>query len=443
MAFEFNLPDIGEGVTEGEIVQWLVSQGDTVEEDQPIVEVMTDKATVEIASPKNGKIAELCASEGDSVEVGKPLAKIDTGEASTDDASNDEKDSSKETSQQSAQAPKQEQAVASSGSSSASQSTQQATSSTTQEYIPTGENILAAPITRKTARELGVNINEVPGSGPHGRITLEDVKQAASGKVQMPAKDKESSEESAQILSIPQRKITDGSEEKRIPVKGIRKVIVENMRKSLDHAAHFSHMDELDATNLVAARERLKGKAKEYGVKLNYLPFIVKGLVESLKLYPRLNASFDEDANEIVEKYYYNIGVAVATKDDDLVVPVIKNADQKGLLQIAAEIKELANKAQNNKLSPDDFKDGTFTITSLGTYAGTYATPIINYPEMGILGFYRIEKRPVVVDNEIVIRDMANISFSIDHRIVDGYLGARFTKAFIEFMENPEMLLMF
>ncbi|MCB0272717.1 MAG: 2-oxo acid dehydrogenase subunit E2 [Bdellovibrionales bacterium] len=432
MAFEFNLPDIGEGVTEGEIVSWLVAKGDTVKEDQPIVEVMTDKATVEIASPKNGVIGDILVPEGQTIQVGKPLVTIQESGASSQ-TTKTEKDTPKTS------APSRENAPSSS-----TNVTQMVQSTPAQPQV-TAEHVLAAPITRKTAREMGVDINGVQGSGPLGRVTLEDVKAAASGKVatspttstQTPV------QKPAQVLSIPQRQITEQKSENRIPVKGIRKKIVENMRKSLDHAAHFSHMDELDATNLVEARNRLKDVAEKYGVKLNYLPFIVKALVESLKQYPRLNATFDESANEIIEKGYYNIGVAVATKDDDLVVPVIHNADQKGLLQIATEIKELSNKAQTNKLTPQDFADGTFTVTSLGTYAGTYATPIINYPELGILGFYRIEERPVVRNGEIVIRHMANISFSLDHRIVDGYLGARFTKTFIDFLEKPEMLLLF
>jgi len=440
MAFEFNLPDIGEGVTEGEVVSWLIAKGDTVTEDQPIVEVMTDKATVEIASPKNGTIAEIMAAEGETVLVGKPLVLIEqdaleSKTETTQSANNAQKDAT----QTSEQAPEKAKAPDQHSPSSAQQSS--ATMPATQAHI------LASPLTRKTAREMGLDINTIDGSGPSGRVTMEDVQQAGMGAPSQsspqPLENISSSPAKASVLDLPQKHIQGGRQTNRFKVKGIRKKIVENMRKSLDHAAHFSHMDEIDATLLVEARNRLKGKAADYGIKLNYLPFIIKALVETLKMYPRLNATFDEDNQEVIEKYYYNIGVAVATGNDDLVVPVIHDADQKGLLQLASEIKTLADKAQNNKLSPGDFADGTFTVTSLGAYAGTYATPIINYPEMGILGFYKIEKRPVVIDDEIKIRQMANISFSLDHRIVDGYLGARFTKTFIGFLEQPEMLLMF
>lgn len=433
MAFEFNLPDIGEGITEGEIVSWLVANGDHVSEDQPIVEVMTDKATVEIASPKNGTIEKLMAEEGDSVEVGKPLALIQTSAGHTPEVSKSDAN---------AQRPKER------ASTNAADISAQVTSSN-QSMPVTGAHILASPLTRKTAREMGIDINTITGSGPSGRVTLEDLQKPKSQTFQStpsaPSAVIQAPEPDAPVLELPpmNASVQGSRETKRFKVKGIRKKIVENMRKSLDHAAHFSHMDEFDATLLVEARNRMKTKAAAYGVKLNYLPFIIKALVAALKQHPRLNATFDEAAQEIVEKHYYNIGVAVATGNDDLVVPVIKDADQKGLMQLAQEIKALADKAQTNKLSPGDFNDGTFTVTSLGTYAGTYATPIINYPEMGILGFYKIQKRPVVISDEIVIRQMANISFSIDHRIVDGYLGAKFTKTFIEFLEQPEMLLMF
>ncbi|MCB0326353.1 MAG: 2-oxo acid dehydrogenase subunit E2, partial [Bdellovibrionales bacterium] len=236
--------------------------------------------------------------------------------------------------------------------------------------------------------------------------------------------------------------IPSGEKETRIPLKGIRKVIAQNMRKSVDHAAHFSHMDEVDAQNLVAARSKLKDIAKEKGIQLSYLPFLVKALCCALKDYPMLNASLDEEAQEIVVKNYYNIGIAVATKDEDLVVPVIANADQKGLLEIAQEIRELADKAQSNKLTPQDLSGGTFTITSLGVLAGTYATPIINYPQVGILGFYAIQDRPVVRNSQVVIRKMANLSVSIDHRVVDGALAAKFTKALIQYLETPESMLL-
>lgn len=414
MAFEFKLPDIGEGVSEGEIVQWLVAPGEKVEEDQAIVELMTDKATVEIASPKQGTIEKLFGDAGQSIAVGSPLASIAVSQESSSDQAhekNEETFTKKEA--------KQDQKEASQ------------TQDTSSSLNGTGDPslVLASPATRKLAREKGIDLYEVKGTGDHGRVTLEDVKSfTGTSPSAKPALTK---------TSIP-----SGEKETRIPLKGIRKVIAQNMRKSVDHAAHFSHMDEVDAQNLVAARSKLKDIAKEKGIQLSYLPFLVKALCCALKDYPMLNASLDEEAQEIVVKNYYNIGIAVATKDEDLVVPVIANADQKGLLEIAQEIRELADKAQSNKLTPQDLSGGTFTITSLGVLAGTYATPIINYPQVGILGFYAIQDRPVVRNSQVVIRKMANLSVSIDHRVVDGALAAKFTKALIQYLETPESMLL-
>lgn len=429
MAFEFKLPDIGEGVTEGEIVKWLVKAGDSVKEDQAIVEVMTDKATVEIASPKSGTIEKLLAKDGDMIQVGKGLVMINESGAS-------------------ASAPKTEtskpaaQAATSKPTTSASQ-TMQASSTN-------AGSVLASPATRKFARESGVDLGSVQGSGDLGRVTREDVERAmgaprSQGATSAGAPTVAHAQPSApvQTLSIPRTSISSTKQEERIPVRGIRKKIVENMRISVDHAAHFTHMDELDATKLVELRNELKDEAAKYGVKLNYLPFLVKAVCMALKKYPRLNGTYDETANEIVIKHYYNMGVAVATKDNDLIVPVIQNADQKSILEIAAEIKSLADKAQTNKLSPNDLTGGTFTITSLGPVAGTYATPIINYPELGILGFFAIKEKPVVRNGQIVIRHMSSLAISLDHRIVDGYMGAQFTKALIEYLENPGSMLLY
>ena len=449
MAFEFKLPDIGEGVTEGEIVKWLVKAGDTVNEDQPIVEVMTDKATVEIASPKSGTIEKLLANDGDMIQVGKGLVMINEGgsaskapakEAATETKTpqGDQRPQAKEEAK-SIPTPQGSVKQAPTSSSAQSASAGQAMSAST---------ILASPATRKFARESGVDLGSVQGSGDLGRVTREDVERAmgssqSQGATSAGAPSAAPAKSTAPALSIPRSSVSGTKQEERIPVRGIRKKIVENMRISVDHAAHFTHMDELDATNLVNLRNSLKDEAEKYGVKLNYLPFLVKAVCMALKKYPRLNGTFDEEKNEIVIKHYYNMGIAVATKDGDLVVPVIQNADQKNLLEIAAEIKELAAKAQTNKLAPNDFSNGTFTITSLGPVAGTYATPIINYPELGILGFFAIKERPVVKDGQIVIRHMGSLAVSLDHRIVDGYMGAQFTKQLIEYLENPSAMLLF
>lgn len=478
MAFEFKLPDIGEGVTEGEVVKWLVKAGDQVKEDQPIVEIMTDKATVEIASPKAGTIDKILANDGQMVQVGKGLVMINEGGASEQaKPAADQKQKEPQANSQQPQTkavdsgktgePDAETLQAAGGKvepspasqkqdsspkTQSSQQPQQVQASAPKAPASGGASVLASPATRKYAREQGVDLASVQGSGDAGRVTREDIEKSMGAPSQ---KEKESATMQAATsagapkaapapsLNIPKSSVSGSKEEERIPVRGIRKKIIEHMRHSIDHAAHFTHMDEFDATNLVDMRNSLKDEAAKYGVKLNYLPFIVKATTLALKKHPRLNVSLDEEKNEIVVKHYYNIGVAVATKDNDLIVPVIQNADQKSLLEIAAEIKSHAEKAQTNKLSPADLQGGTFTITSLGPLAGTYATPIINYPEAGILGFFAIKEKPVVLDGEITVRHMANIAVSLDHRIVDGYLGAQFAKTLIEYLENPATMMLF
>ena len=502
MAFEFKLPDIGEGVTEGEVVKWLVKQGDQVKEDQPIVEIMTDKATVEIASPKSGTIESLLVKDGDVVQVGKGLVSIqEAGEAASAEAPKEKSEQPK----QNASAPAQKQGEtaetkkeqpatqakqtqdsgktgeadaqttqaaqkAGTAAPAAEQNAQQSdgsekkqppASSTTKTQSPSQpqqqtaqqpaeptQTVLASPATRKMAREHGVSLSSLAGTGDLGRVTKDDVQKAMGspqGSATMESATSAGAPSAAlsQPLNIPRASVSNAKNEERIPVRGIRKKIVEHMRHSIDHAAHFTHMDEFDATNLVDLRNNLKENAAKYGVKLNYLPFIVKATCLALRNFPRLNGSFDEEKNEIVIKHYINMGVAVATKENDLIVPVIQNADQKSILEIAAEIKSIADKAQTSKLAPADLQGGTFTITSLGPVAGTYATPIINWPELGILGFFAIKEKPVVFEGEITIRHMANLALSLDHRIVDGYLGAQFCKKLIEYLENPASMLLY
>lgn len=405
MSFEFKLPEIGEGVSQGEIVKWLVKEGDTVKEDQAIVEIMTDKATVEIASPKSGTIGQIMAKEGDSVKVGGGLVSIKEGNASP--SSTPEKPAPAVTAAASVASP-----------------AQQTSMQTPRTSTVSNSRVLASPATRKLARERGVDLSAVSGSGPLGRVLREDIQQG----IQKPTQ------------PIAQRSITPAGGEERIPIRGIRKKIVENMARSKQKAAHFTHVDEVDMTELVSLRESLKLEAEKYGVKLTYLPFIIKAISLALKKHPRLNSTYDEPKEELVIKHYYNIGIAVATKDDDLIVPVIKNADQKTILEISAEITSLAEKARTNKLAPGDLQGGTFTLTSLGNFGGLMATPIINYPEVGIVGFHQIKDTPVVRNGRIVIRKIAHASISLDHRIVDGLLGATFLRTFINYLEKPSTM---
>jgi len=409
--FEFKLPDVGEGVHEGEIVKWLVKEGDRVEEFQPMVEVLTDKATVEIPAPKSGVILKLMAKEGEVVKVGSVLVLIgEPGEAAEPPS----------------QTPEAKEKV----------KTFEGAVGT----APTrpSQRVLATPATRKLARELGVDINLVPGSGPAGRITDQDVRAFAeslkAGAVTRPR-------EKPVTAAGPRPQISPDQREERLPLRGIRKRTAERMHQSKTTAAHFTYVDEVDMTELVKLREEAKALSERKGIKLTYLPFIIKALVNALKQYPYLNASIDDARGEIVIKHYYNIGIATAT-DEGLIVPVVKDADKKSILELAAEIERLANKAREGKIALEELQGGTFTITSLGALGGLFATPIINYPESAILGVHEIKKKPVVRDNQIVIRDIMLLSLSFDHRLIDGHVGAMFTKELIKYLEDPKLLLM-
>ncbi len=420
MPFEFKLPDIGEGVHEGEIVKWLVKEGDFVREDQPMVEVMTDKATVEIPAPRAGKILKLNAKEGEIVKVGSVLVIIEElGEAKAE--------------------PKREPVAA------PQPKPEPATASATAVAAPPpppspaaapAQRVLATPATRKLARELGVDISQVQGTGPAGRVTDEDVRRFAAMRTAPPTP----TPPPTAPAFAPRPVVTDRREE-RVPLRGIRKRIAEHMHQSKTTAAHFTYVDEVDMTELIQLREQMKPLAEQKGVKLTYLPFIVKASVAALKEMPLLNASLDETTGEIVIKKYYNIGIATAT-DEGLIVPVIKDADRKSLLEIATEIERLAKAAREGKIALQDLQGGTFTITSLGALGGLFATPIINYPEVAILGIHEIKRRPVVRDDTIVIRDMMYLSLSFDHRLIDGDVGARFCKKIIGYLENPKLLFL-
>lgn len=453
MALEFKLPDVGEGVHEGEIVQWLVEEGDEIEEDQSIVEVMTDKATVEIPAPRSGVLLKRYAEEGDIVEVGSVILVIgDEGEEVPSEGA-----PAAEAAEPAEAAEASDGQDSTSGAAAAAETAAPAASGDGQQPAPPQGRVLATPATRKLARELGVDIAQVQGSGPAGRVTDDDVRAFAEGGAPAAAPSEEAREPEAApaqpsqpaetrepvstMPSAPERPQVRGEQqEDRVPLRGMRRRISDHMREAKDTAAHFTYVDELDVTELVSVRESLKETAKEQGVKLTYLPFIVKACVAALKKHPYVNASLDHENEEIVFKHYYNIGVATATQQG-LMVPVVKNADMMSMLEIAAEIERLAGLAREAKVSPEDLQGGTFTITSLGAQGGMLSTPVVNTPESAILGVHEIKKKPAVVDDEIVVRQQMMLALSFDHRLVDGHVGAAFAKDVKAFLENPKWLM--
>ncbi|HEY4187127.1 MAG TPA: dihydrolipoamide acetyltransferase family protein [Polyangia bacterium] len=401
MTYEFKLPDIGEGVVEGEVVRWLVKEGDRVREDQPLVEVMTDKATVEIPAPRAGVVGKRLFSEGQICPVGKVLLTIETDVAST-----------------AAPAP------AASVVAKAAAPLVPASSPTASDP-GRGTMVLATPATRKLARELRVDIRLVVGTGRAGRITSDDVRGHGPSAGGIPLAASGSVGDAGDV---------------RIPFRGVRKKIAERLVHSKHTAAHFTYVEEIDCTELVQLRAKANERLAARGVKLSYLPFIIKATVGALAKYPQLNATLDEKAGEIVQRRAHHIGLATAT-DNGLIVPVIRDCTTKSLLQLAQEIDRLAEVTRSNKATREELSGSTFTITSLGTLGGLLATPIINFPEVAILGVHKIAKRAVVIGDKIVARDMMNLSISVDHRVVDGYDAARLVADIKASLESPGLLM--
>ncbi|SEW28334.1 dihydrolipoamide acetyltransferase family protein [Natrinema salifodinae] len=562
MVREFELPDVGEGVAEGELVSWLVEEGDPVEEDQPVAEVETDKALVEVPAPVDGTVRELHAEEGDVVPVGTVIISFDVeGEESEEPTeSEQERASEPEGIDEPGESPSE---AAESGETAGSP---EATGAETDDVAPPDDRLFAPPRVRRLAREQDLDLSSIRGSGPGGRITAADVLAAtgvgagsesgdgtdqarsqatggdaeagtaesesdaasvgaepavesagsastsASGSQQTgtgtetetpaqvesadrdrtlaaPATRQLAEEEGVDIDAVPaveeregeafvtpeavreyaeaQRqaqeadreaieagepvgtKGTDfapGERERREPFQGVRKRIAEAMVESKYSAPHVTHHDEVDVTELVDAREELKARAEEQGIRLTYMPFVMKAVVAALQEHPEMNAVIDEENDEIVYRDYYNIGVATAT-DVGLMVPVVENAEQKGLLQLASEMNEVVQKARDRTISPGELQGSTFTVTNIGGIGGEYATPIINYPEAGILALGEIKRKPRVVTDDdgtesIEPRSVLTLSVSFDHRLIDGAVGARFTNTVMEYLENPSLLLL-
>jgi len=440
--FEFRLPDIGEGVTEGEIVGWHVKEGDKVAEDQLMVEVMTDKATVTIGAPRGGRIEKLHADVGHIVKVGDILVVIQTGNGTRASvpsmpaatAVGDIKDALPGTGYFG-----EKRATASAAGTGAAASAHVAVSAApapaAAPLAPAHYDAkpLATPATRQLARNLQVDLRTVPGSGPGGRVTREDVvARSSAGTVRAPV---------PANTNATKPKPAGPQPGTRVPLVGLRRRIAENMAVSKNTAAHFTFVEECEADRLVALRDELKPVAEERGVELTFMPFLIKAVVAALKNHPIINSSLDVEKNEIVLHGHYNVGIAAAT-EQGLVVPVVHDADKLSLFELAAEVQRLGQKARSNSLSREDLSGSTFTITSLGKQAGLFAIPIINFPNVGILGIHRIKERPIVKNGQIAIGRIMLLSLSLDHRLVDGHVGAAFAYDVIAGLEAPSRLLL-
>lgn len=454
MAFEFKMPDIGEGVTEGEIVEWLVAEGDAVQEDDPMVEVMTDKATVTIGAPRTGTMGPLRFAAGATANVGEVIvtieesgdgaaklpapaqeAKKDQGPAAT--AVGDIREGLPGSNFFASPAPKRPNgAVARSATPVPAASAPAPAARPADDYY--AAKPLATPATRKVARDLGVDLRSVRPTGPKSRVTKDDVRAFAGGAPTAAAAAAPARALAPTVVSTPEELEALST---RKPFVGVRRKIAQRMQATKNTAAHFTFVEECDCDRLIDVRTRMKAAAAEQGVKLSYLPFIVKAVVAALKKHPTLNSALDEANNELVQRGYYHVGIAAATPSG-LMVPVVQHADRRSLLDIAREIDRLGEGARSGSLSPAELSGSTFTITSLGRQGGLFATPILNHPEVGILGVHQMKEKPVVRDGQIVIGNIMLLSLSFDHRIVDGHVGAAFAYDIIHYLENPEQLFL-
>ena len=415
MPFEFKFPDIGEGLTEGEIVRWLVKEGDEVKEGQPLVEVETDKALAEIPSPRTGVILKIVAKEKEIVKVGQVIVIFgEKGEALA--------------------VPPARPSVGVVGELEEAPEEAPAVEVRAEAVKPAfvSEHAMATPVVRALAKELGVDINKVKGTGPEGRVLEKDVRQVAEGK-----------EKPVEEVKVPKKvkKYDMYGYIEHIPLRGVRRSIAKAMVKSKYTAPHVTTMDEADVTELWKIREKEKKAAEKKGIKLTILPFIVKAVIAGLTEHPYLNATLDDENEEIILKKYFNIGVATDTTEG-LMVPVVKNAKEKSILQLAEELTQLAEKARDRTIDLADLKGGTFTITNYGALGGIYGTPIINHPEVAILGVGKIKDTPVVRDGKIEIRKILHLALSFDHRVVDGGEAARFLNTVIARLEDPDLILL-
>lgn len=466
MPKEVVLPELAESVVEGEILRWLVNEGDALKKDQPFVEVMTDKVTVELPSPYEGVLLQKLVAEGQVVPVHAPIALIaEPGEVAAVVSDKKPAPAPSLQAQEERSIVEPGQVAEDDGASlslfkpdskpeqiknpftKAAPLASEPNTATVQAH----GRVIAVPAARKLARELGLDIAQIPGSGPNGRVRVEDVKAYAEqrSRATPPATAPSAPpapERGAPLLGLApvQYKPPKGYEalETRVPLRGLRRAIAQQMMASHLYTVRTLSVDEVNMTELVALRNRLKLEAEAQGVKLSYLPFIFKAVAVALKKFPALNSSLDEARQEVVLKHYVNIGMAVAA-ENGLIVPVVRDVERKSLLQIAREISELAEKARSGKLAPEEVSGSTFSITNIGSIGALFSFPIINVPDAAILGVHSIQKRPVVNEREeIVVRQMMYLSLSFDHRLVDGAEAARFTKEVIRLLEKPERLFL-
>lgn len=417
MKREFKFPDLGEGIEEGRIVKWFIKEGDKVKEHEVVGEVETEKAVAEIPSPFDGTIIKINFKEGDSVKVGEVLFVVDDGKEEITQSQIHPKKETKPLVKPAGAVGYLEEAPEDAESSSLLIS--KIEKNNNEKKTP----VLATPALRKLALDLKVDLTKVKPTGQGGRITEEDIRKANQSQITI------------------KKKYDLWGYIERIPLKGLRKTIAKHMVEAVKHAAHTTIMEELDVMELVSLRQAQSQKVEKTGVKLTFLPFIMKALVPAMKKFPLINSTLEEATEEIIVKKYYNFGFAVDIDGQGLVVPVLKGVDSKNIFDIAKELQELAQRARERKLDLQDVRGGTFTVTNFGSIGSYFATPILNYPEVAILGVGRMKEKPIVKDGKIEIKPIMPFSLTFDHRVLDGAYAIRFLNLFFENLQKPEKLI--
>ncbi len=412
--YRFKFADVGEGVHEGQILEWKVKEGDNVKDGDTLVIVETDKVNAELPSPVDGVIAKIYFNEGDEITVGQIIVDINDG---SEDQVKEVKPVAEE-----------EKAAGVIGeievSSELIESSNEVSNDKSNEEK--GKKALATPVARKLAKDLGLDINQITGSGFNGRVMTDDIKNF--------------NDKSSQAISMHQVEVSTEGDVELVPISRLRKAIVKSMTLSKQIIPHTVMMDEIVVDKLVSLRKQLKPMAEKEGIKLTYMAFIFKATIIALKKFPYFNASFDQENEQMVVKKFYNIGMAVDTPDG-LIVPNIKNADKLSLFGLAREIAEVGQDTRDRKVSLDNLQNTTFSITNFGAANVSLGTPIINHPEVGILGVGKISQKAVVIDGEIKASYVLPLSLAVDHRVIDGADAGRFLTYFKELIGDPLLLL--
>ncbi len=436
MAYIFRLPEMGEGLTEGDVASWLIKEGDKIKADDALIEIQTDKSTTQLVSPVDGTVTKLFVNEDDHVEKGDKLAEIDDGKSETstnvevEDSDDDEAP---------AEEPKEEAPAAKEESPAPAQGG----------VAPLAEPnklVMAMPSVRQYARDKGVDISLVQPSGNHGQVLKEDIDNFNGAAATAPAKSEKAATSAAPAKAagntIKPYKGAGEDAETREPLSNMRKIIAKNMRDSVDISPMVTLFDDVEVSKLMTQRKHYKAVAAEQGIHLTFLPYVVKALVATMKKFPELNCSIDDTKQELVQKHYYNIGIATNT-DHGLYNPNIKDADKKGMFEIAKEITDNAQAAEDNKLSPSSMAGGCMTISNIGSMRGKWFTPIINQPEVAILGVGTIATEPIVNEQgEIVVGHMMKLSLTVDHRLIDGGLAQNAMNYLKRMLHDPELIMM-